>query len=142
MSHSTLLLLAVFPQVALTFGLLFWLGPARVAAVRRGEVRIKDIALGQSAWPDRITQISRSFQNQFELPVLFYVLVGLVLVTHKADVWLAAGAWLFVLSRLLHAFVHVTSNSIQMRFQAYVVGAGVLVLMWLWLALRVMIEGA
>lgn len=142
MSHSTLLLLAIFPQVALTFGLLLWLGPARVAAVRRGEVRLKDIALGQSAWPDRITQISRSFQNQFELPVLLYVLVGLVLVTRKADVWLVTGAWLFVASRLLHAYVHVTSNRIQMRFQAYVVGVAILVLMWLWLALRVTIEGA
>lgn len=142
MSHSTFLLLAVFPQVALTFGLLFWLGPVRVAAVRRGEVKIKDIALGQRAWPDHITQISRSFQNQFELPVLFYVLVGLVLITRKADVWLVAGAWLFVASRLLHAFVHVTSNRIQMRFRCYVVGACILVLMWLWLALRVAVEGA
>ena len=77
MSHSTLLLLPVFIQVALTFALLFRLGPARVAAVRRGEVKLKDIALGQNAWPDHITQLSRSFQNQFELPVLLYVLVGL-----------------------------------------------------------------
>jgi hypothetical protein len=32
-------LFPVFVQVALTFALLFWLGPSRVAAVRRGEVR-------------------------------------------------------------------------------------------------------
>lgn len=142
MSDATLLLLPVFVQVALTFGLLFWLGPARVAAVRRGEVKINDIALGQSAWPDRITQISRSFQNQLELPVLLYVLVGLALVTRKVDIWLVAGAWLFVASRLLHAYVHVTSNRIQLRFRSYVVGVSILVLMWLWLAVRVLLEGA
>lgn len=142
MSHATLLLLPVFIQVALTFALLFWLGPARVGALRRGEVKLKDIALGQSAWPQPITQISRSYQNQFELPVLFYVLVLIALVTRKADIWLATGAWLFVISRLVHAFIHVTSNVVQARFQAYVVGAFTLVAMWLWLAVRVLLEGA
>ncbi len=142
MSHATLLLLPVFIQVALTFALLFWLGPARVGALQRGEVKLKDIALGQSAWPARITQISRSYQNQFELPVLFYVLVLIALVTRKPDIWLATGAWLFVISRLVHAYIHVTKNVVQARFQAYVVGAFTLVAMWLWLAIRVLLEGA
>ena len=142
MNHPTLLLLPVFIQVALTFALLFWLGPARAGALRRGEVKLKDIALGQSAWPERITQIARSYQNQFELPVIFYALVLIALATRKADIWLATGAWLFVTSRLVHAFIHVTSNRVQARFQAYVVGAFTLVAMWLWLAARVLLEGA
>lgn len=142
MSHSTLLLLPVFIQVALTFALLFRLGPARVASLRRGEVKLKDIALGQNAWPDHITQLSRSLQNQFELPVLLYVLAGLALVAAKVDVWLVAGAWAFVVSRLVHALVHVTSNKMQWRFQAYVIGAFILVAMWAWLAVRVIVEGA
>jgi hypothetical protein len=53
MSYTTLLLGPVFIQVALTFGLLYWLGPARVGAVKRGEVKVRDIALGQKVWPDR-----------------------------------------------------------------------------------------
>jgi hypothetical protein len=46
----------------------------RFAAVRAGEVQIGNIALGQRAWPTRVQQVSNAFQNQFELPVLFYVL--------------------------------------------------------------------
>ena len=75
----------LFAQVALTFAPLIWTGCARFAAARAGEVKIQDIVLGQSAWPARVQQASNTFQNQFELPVLFYVLTALVLFTWKAD---------------------------------------------------------
>lgn len=142
MTHATLLLIPVFVQVALTFALLFWLGPARVGALRRGEVKLKDIALGQNAWPDRITQIANTHNNQYQLPVLFYVAVLTALVTRKADIVLVAGAWLFVASRIAHAAVYVTDNNVPRRFRAYVVGAFTLVAMWSWLAFRVISEGA
>lgn len=142
MTLTQLFLVPVFVQVALTLGLLFWLGPARVRALRRGEVRLKDIALGQNAWPDRITQISNTHNNQYQLPVLLYVLVGLALITLKVDMVLVAGAWLFVASRLAHAYVYVTSNNVPARFRAYVLGAVVLVAMWGWLAVRVLTEAA
>lgn len=137
-----LLLIPVFVQVGLTFALLFWLGPARVGALRRGEVKLKDVALGQSAWPDPITQIANAHNNQYQLPVLFYVVVLLALVTRKADMVLAAAAWLFVGSRIVHAWVYVTHNNVPSRFRAYVVGAFTLVAMWVWLAFRVIVEGA
>lgn len=142
MSNPTLLLIPVFIQVALTFGVLFWLGPARVGALQRGEAKLKDVALGQSAWPDRITQIANTHNNQYQLPVLFYVLVLLALVVRKVDLVLVAGAWIFVLSRLAHAYVYVTTNNVPARFRAYVVGAVVLVAMWVWFAGRVLVEGA
>ena len=140
MTQQQLLLIPVFVQVALTFGLLFRLGPARVGALKRGEVKLSDIALG-GTWPDRITQIANAYNHQFELPVLFYVLVGLALVTDKVDIALVAGAWLFVASRLLHAQVYVTTNHVPSRFRAFVIGVFVLVAMWIWLAFRVLVEG-
>ena len=141
MSHNQLLLIAVFIQVGLTFALLFWLGPARVGALKRGEVKLKDIALGQNAWPAAITQIANAHNNQYQMPVLFYALVALALVTRKVDLWLVAGAWLFVASRIVHAAVHVTSNNVPARFRAYVVGVFVLLGMWVWLAARVLLDG-
>jgi hypothetical protein len=50
-------------------------------SLRNREVRTSDIALGQPAWPRRLTQIDRAYHNQFELPLLFYALVCLVIVT-------------------------------------------------------------
>ena len=142
MTAIQLLLLPVLVQVALTLGLLFWLGPARVGALRRGEVRLKQVALGQNAWPDRITQISNAHNNQYQLPVLLYVLVLLALALRMVDMVLVACAWIFVGTRIAHAGIYVTSNNVPARFRAFVAGAVVLVVMWAWLALRILWEGA
>lgn len=75
------LLTPVFELVSWTFTLLFWLGGSRYLSIRNRDVRISDIALGQPAWPRRLTQIDRAYHNQFELPLLFYALVCLVIVT-------------------------------------------------------------
>lgn len=75
----------VFAQVALTFFLLVWTGRARFAAIRASEVRVGDIALGQRNWPARVQQVANTYQNQFELPVLFYILVAFAILTRKAD---------------------------------------------------------
>ena len=63
-------LLPLFVQVALTFALVFWTARVRVAAVRRGEIHPRDIALRQPNWPKRETQIANAYQNQLEQPVL------------------------------------------------------------------------
>jgi hypothetical protein len=74
-------LLPVFVLVGLTFGLLLWMAGARREALVGGEAKIKDIALGQPNWPARATQIGNCFSNQFEMPLLFYVLIALALPT-------------------------------------------------------------
>src|SRR3712207_7717639 len=55
---------------SLTFVLLFWMAHARLGAVRRREVAIADIALGQPGWPKRATLIANAYHNQLQLPVL------------------------------------------------------------------------
>src|SRR5436190_10977350 len=125
-----MVLLPVFVQVALTFGLLFWMASARTGSVRRGETKIRDIALGQTAWPDRPQQISNSYDSQFQLPLLFYVLVILAWITKHADLLFVVMAWMFVLLRLAHAYVHTTSNHVPTRFRIFAAGVFVLLLMW------------
>lgn len=134
------LLSAVFVQVALTFGLLAWLGRARADSAAKGDVKIKDIALSGDAWPDRIKQIANAFNNQFELPVLFYVAALMAIVMGKVDGVIAGLAWAFVAMRLLHAYIHVTSNAVIRRFQVYVGGFAMLAALWLYLAVRVLAE--
>jgi hypothetical protein len=135
------ILLPLFVQVGLTFFLLFWMGSVRVAAVRSRDVRIPDIALGQPAWPERPTKIANAYHNQLQLPVLFYVLVILALFTRKADTLFVVLAWMFVASRLAHAAIHVTSNHLQRRFIAFLVGAIILLIMWIVFALRIFFAG-
>ncbi len=136
MSISAVLLPA-YVQVGLTFLLLFWLGRSRVLALRAGDVRMADVALGERNWPKRILQIQNSYHSQFELPVLFYVLTALALVTRKADLAFVVMAWMFVASRLVHAYIFTTSNRVSQRFVVFLVGAVILMLMWILFAVRV-----
>ena len=133
-----MVLLPVFVQVALTFGLLIWMARTRTASVARGETKIRDIALRQPAWPAQATQISNCYDSQFQLPPLFYVLVILAWVTRQADLVFVVMAWIFVLARLAHAYVHTTSNHVPTRFWVFAVGMLVLLLMWIIFALRIL----
>jgi hypothetical protein len=132
------ILLPVFVQVALTFYLMFWMGTVRARALRRREVTLDAIALGQPAWPPYPTQVANAFRNQFELPVLFYVLVVLAIIARKADFLFVVMSWIFVVFRIVHAGIHTTSNVVRHRFYAYAVAAIVLLLMWIIFAVRVL----
>ena len=134
------ILAPLFVQVGLTVVLLFWMGRSRIAVLRSGGVKVKDIALGERAWPAQVTQVSNTYMNQFEVPVLFYALVAFALITQKADFLFVAMAWIFVLSRLVHAYVYTTTNHIQRRFAAFLVGSIVLMLMWIVFAVRILLS--
>ena len=132
------ILLPVFVQVALTFVLLMRLGSGRLRTLKAGKTRVRDIALGESNWPADVTQIGNCFNNQFQLPLLFYVLTALALVLRKADLLFVIMAWIFVVTRIVHAGIHVTSNNVNQRFAAYTAGMVVLMLMWAIFAVRIL----
>jgi hypothetical protein len=132
-------LLPLFVQVALTFVLLFWTGGLRQGALKRGEARPADIALREPNWPRPALQMQNAYQNQLELPLLFYVLTILAWMTRMADLLFVVLAWVFVLARLAHAYVHVTSNDVRLRGPVFGVGALVLLVMWLIFAVRILL---
>lgn len=134
-----MVLLPLFVQVALTFGLLIWMAWARTGSVSRGEVKMRDIALGQPAWPAKATQISNSYDSQFQTPVLFYVLVILAWITRHADLIFVVMAWVFVLLRIAHACIHTASNHVPTRFRVFAAGLLVLLLMWIIFAVRILL---
>jgi hypothetical protein len=138
MSIATILL-PLFVMVALTFGLMVLMATSRGGALKRREVKIADVALGQSNWPPQTQQISNNYTNQFQLPMLYYVLTVLAVITKHADFLFVVLAWLFVLSRIAHAYVHCTSNYVRYRFNAFLVGAVVLLAMWVIFAVRILL---
>jgi len=133
------ILLPLFVQVALTFALMFGMAYSRMGALKRKDARMADIALGQPNWPPRVQQISNCYHNQFQLPVLFYVLTILVIITHHADFLFVVMAWLFVLTRLLHTYIHTGSNYVRHRFNAFALGAFILLAMWIIYAVRILL---
>jgi len=132
-------LLPLFVEVLLTFGLMLGMMYWRTSALQRRETHLRDIALREPNWPARAQQFAYAFSNQFELPVLFYVLTILSIITHHADFVFVVLAWIFVIFRVLQAYVHVTSNQVRFRGLFYFGGALVLVAMWLIFIVRIML---
>jgi len=129
------LIAAILAQGALALGLLWYLGSIRLPMIMKGEVRIEDIAVDRNGWPKRERQASNAFDNQFQLPVLFYAAALLALYFGPVLIEVVL-AWLFVASRYVHAHVHITDNHVVRRFTAYFVGLLLLCLFWLDLVVR------
>jgi hypothetical protein len=132
-------LLPLFVQVALTFVMLGLTGYSRLASIRCGETKVKDVALREPGWPEQVTKFGNNYDNQFQLPVLFYVVVILAYVTGKADLVLVILSWIFVATRLCHAYIHTTSNRVGRRFNAFSAGFVVLAAMWIIFAMRTLV---
>jgi hypothetical protein len=134
-----MVLLPVFVQVGLTFALLIGMSMARIRSLKSGEARIKDIALREPNWSPRVTQLNNCFSNQLEVPVLFYVLIALAMPLRHADLFIVLMSWLFVVTRFVHAGIFITSNNVQQRGPAWFAGVIVLLVMWIYFALRILL---
>jgi len=81
--------------------------------------------------PSKIIFSGDNFRNLGELPILFYALVPLLILVEKVDSVFVTTAWIFVLLRVVHSFIHTTYNKTMHRFVVYVLSACVLWFMWL-----------
>ena len=124
------ILLPLFVEVILTFLLLFALLPLRARDFKSGIANYDNIGLREPNWSKPSMQVAYSFSNQFELPVLFYVLTILAYVTHLAGVVFVILAWIFVIFRILQAAVHVTSNNVRIRAIFFGIAAIALAINW------------
>jgi hypothetical protein len=134
-----MVLLPVFVLIGMAFALLLAMATARTRSLRSGETRFEDIALREPNWSVRATQIANCFSNQFEVPVLLYVLIALALPLRHADLVIVVLSWVFVVTRFVHAGIFVTSNNVPQRGMAWFAGVVVLMVMWIYFALRILL---
>jgi hypothetical protein len=126
----------LFPAIAqalLTLVVLLLMGPAKARSMREQGQTMDDtdVALGRNAWSEQVIKISNNYKNQFEVPVLFFAVVAFALIAGAVDVLMLSLAWIFVLSRLVHAAVHIGPNIVMWRGLAFVVGVAAVLAMWL-----------
>lgn len=119
------ILLPVFVFVFLMFFLLTWM--------------VKERTMGAQT---KAQQVSACFSNQTELPPLFFILVVLAIMTRKADLTFVIMEWLFVLTRLGHAFIFTTSNNLKQRGMVFMFGGIILLIMWVIFAVRILVSPA
>jgi hypothetical protein len=141
--NQVAILYPVFVQVLLTFAVYGLLAVARARAIstmNRGRGN-PDLALGRVEWPEDAIKRAANQRNQFELPVLFYAVTAFALIVAAADFLMVVLAWLFVLTRIAHAAIHIGPNKVRWRSPVFALGVLILAIMWVKLFLHVATRG-
>ncbi len=117
---TSAILWPVLAHIAWVFMLYTWLTVARTRAVKRGEIDYLAFLLGRDE-PLAIARITRNLANQFELPVIFYALVILLIVLGKVTMFDVVAAWVFVAGRVIHTLVQTLTDNVPMRGNVFTI---------------------
>ena len=123
-------LLPLFAMVFLQ--LLVWLRlyQTRLDEMKRRRIHPQSVASSAQMATLEDTRAADNFRNLFELPVLFYAAMLLIIVSRSESVVLLALAWAFVALRYLHSYIHCTYNRVKDRFSAYLFSSLALWALW------------
>ncbi len=123
----------VFAMVALVFAVWLALFVQRFGHMRRTPPRAEDFADGEAAarYFRPVEMPANNLANLFEMPVLFFALVPLLVVTRHADHAQALLAWCYVASRAVHSAIHIGRGPVKARFGAYLLSCALLSAMWI-----------
>lgn len=126
------MILAMFAMVMLTMVVGVFSFLAKKSSVESKAVAINDFVLmdGKNL-PESIIKTTRNLNNQFEVPTLFYAgcLAYLALgITSTAGLIFA---WAFVISRILHAYIHITYNKLSHRMLAFSMCLLMVIALWI-----------
>ena len=129
------MLYPLFTMVLMTFFIGIIALRARVASVKARELspsyfRNMQVPNGTTI-PERVVITTRCFNNQFEVPVLFYTGGVAALALDQVTIYTLLLGWGFVLSRLVHAWIHLTYNNVLHRMNAFWVGIVLLLALWI-----------
>jgi len=120
-----------FPAITLILGTLIFtafMGITRLKAARSGDVdyRIFKVYRKKENMPDTMLKVSNHYDNLMTMPILFYLIVTMIYVTQNVDNAFVFLAWTYVITRLVHSFIHLVENHPLKRFFAF--GTGVIIL--------------
>ncbi len=119
--NQDLIFIPLLIQILLTFYVYYRIGVVKESAVKKGEVDQERRALHDDAWPESVQQVNNSIRNQFETPVLFYILVIVLWLLGAAGLLAQSIALCYALLRIAHTRVHLGTNVVRVRkrlFQA------------------------
>lgn len=95
----------------------------RKAADRKAGLARPEAAIDNTAWSLPVVLTSNALANQFQLPVIFYVLSFILFNINAVSVLVLVLCWLFAFTRWAHVIVHVNSNAIAFRMVFFLTGA-------------------
>jgi hypothetical protein len=137
---SELIFWPVIAQVALTYAIYVLISSRRIGSIRDGKATAADFRV-PIVEPEPSATAIRNLVNQYELPVLFYVCCISLYVLGAVGTLAIVLAWAFVASRIVHAYIHVTSNKLRDRRPAFIAGFVILAALWVLVIIRLVVGG-
>jgi len=124
--ENELILQPMLGMMILTAIVWFVMYAKRIPAMKKARVPAQTYTTPEKAielLPESVNYSAYNLKNLFELPVIFYPLCLVLYVTATVDMPYVIAAWLFLVFRALHSFVHCTSNAVMLRFYLYLAAA-------------------
>jgi hypothetical protein len=97
-----------------------WLTVVRQRAVRSGQIESSCFVLGRDE-PLEVARITRNLANQFELPLIFYALVVLLVALGQVTLFDVIAAWVFIAGRVAHTLVQTLTDNVPLRGQVFTI---------------------
>lgn len=120
-------------QVALVYSIYVLISRRRIQAVKAGSAKTSQFRENQVEPPESLF-VRNNLSNQFELPVLFYACCLALNAVGAVNPATLVLAWLFVATRVIHAWIHVTTKRLRRRRMMFILGWFTLAAMWIALA--------
>lgn len=127
-----LILLPAFFMVLITMIVWVFIFKRRIQGMKDNRIHPEKLKSqsAKSLLPESAHIPAENFTNIFEMPVLFYVMVGFVYMTQTLSPALLGLAWIFVALRAVHSAIHLSYNRVMHRFMVYITSCLVLWIMW------------
>ena len=129
--ESSLIIYPGFTVVVLTFFLYIKNRIEVGKAFFEKSIKGSYLKLYQDIPPEHVEISRQTLKNQFELPVLFYFLVILLYVKGTLSQLDLILAWIFAVSRYIHAYIRLSSNYVPNRAKMFIVGLIALLAGWI-----------
>ncbi len=134
-----MLLLPMLGMIFLTFGVMMWMLKLRYQAIREDGLNPNYFKLYRGAkLPDYLAKVTQNYENLLEMPILFYIAMILLLVLRVNDSLFVILAWGFLVSRLIHTYIHTHSNKVTYRKNVFITSCFILVAIWVKISISVM----
>lgn len=132
----------LWPTIALAvlvYAVWFTLFVQRMRHLKQNPPKADSFATGARAMAyfEPVEMPANNLRNLFEMPVLYFALVPLLLYTGQVTVAQTVLAWTYVILRAAHSVIHVTGGAVIRRFHIYLGSCAVLLAMWIGFAIDI-----
>ncbi|MGV6801125.1 MAG: MAPEG family protein [bacterium] len=124
----------VLALIIWTFIMMFIMYARRIPAMQKiskdTQEFIRNPKLGEQL-PDRAKWAADNYNHLHEQPVIFYALMFYIYLVSVEDILFLGLAWAYVVIRIIHSLVQISSNLVRLRFALFMLGSLILIVMGL-----------